>query len=134
MKYLKYFKINEVSINQLENNLKIKLSNLYCDAIGNTYNLVFKGDEKVYELGFDYFVISTRGKDQQSFYLYNRNIKDSNGKLPMIFRDAKLDSNDKWVGNEQSILSTIKSKPWLNLNYFDLYGMIIKYHKIYDKL
>ena len=89
MKYLKLFN-ESITRNEMETSLKMGLNNLYYDAAGNTYDIVFKGDEIIYELGHDYFAISTKGKDQQSFYLYNRNIKDTNGKLPMIFRDAKL--------------------------------------------
>ena len=121
-----------ISKMELEKSLKIKFSNLYYDAAGNTYDLVFKGDEIIYELGHNYFAISTRGKDQQSFYLYNRSVTDINGKLPMIFRDAKLDSNKNWIGNEISIKATIKTKPWLNINYYDIYGILTKLHKFYD--
>lgn len=128
---MKYIKLFENHLTNFEKLIGYKMSNLIYDAFGNTYDVVYKGDEMIYELGFSYFAISTRGRDQQSFYLYNRNVKDVNGKLPMIFRDAKLDSNGKWIGNELSIQSTIKSKPWLNLNYYDLYGILTKLHKLY---
>ena len=131
LSHLISFKLYENHLSNIEKHIGNRISNLIYDAAGNTYNVVYKGDEIIYELGFGYFAISTRGKDQQSFYLYNRNVI-ADGKLPMIFRDAKLDSNGEWVGNETSIRATIKSKPWLNLNYYDLYGILMKLHKSYD--
>ena len=69
MKYLSEFKLFENHLSNFEKLIGTKMSNLIYDAFGNTYDVVYKGDEIIYELGFSYFVISTRGRDQQSFYL-----------------------------------------------------------------